>query len=276
LPSFHQKAKKKLNEKPLGIFEKLYGTEDSGVFAENLEAATRLYYGTAARAFLEHFTANWDETIRECTEFTDKFVQAELKKLPTVAPEIRRILRRCAIAGAAGEKATEIGITGWPPGWSRDSASFAFKRILERRGGVEGADARNAFEQVQAFMATQRSRLRSAEPLTDQNGNCVIERIPNSAGYWKTIDGQLVYLIDPKVFRDEVCRGYNYQAVAKDLRARGLLLLNQSRGFQRNETVALEGGVTERPPFIPVKATIIGASGDAENTSTASTGIQDE
>jgi putative DNA primase/helicase len=61
-----------------GIFEKLHDTEDPRVFAESLEAAARRYYGTAARAFLEYFIEHWDQTLRECSDFMDIFIQKNL------------------------------------------------------------------------------------------------------------------------------------------------------------------------------------------------------
>jgi putative DNA primase/helicase len=241
-----------------GLFEELHDTDNPQVFAETLESAARRYYGTAIRAFLEYFTAHWDETLRECKAFMDRFIQ---ENLPAgAAPEIGRILRRCALAGAVAEKVTEIGITGWPPGEAKKAAIIAFERLIERRGGVEAADRRNAFEQVRGFIASQRSRFRSAEQIPDKKtGDLIPEHVTNSVGYWKEIDGELVYLVDPVAFEKEVCRGFTARNVAKELRKRRLLLLNKSAGFRRWESVTLEGGATPRLPFIPIRAKILEA-----------------
>jgi putative DNA primase/helicase len=247
-----------------GMFEQLCGTDDPRVFAEKLEAAARTYYGTAARAFLEYFTGHWDETLRECAAFIERFID---KNLPAgAAPEIRRILRRCALAAAVGEKVTELGITGWPPGEAKKAAIYAFKQIIERRGGTESADRKNAIAQVRGFIASQHARFYPANPqeITTKQGDTirVNERIQNAAGFWKEIKGELIYLIYRDTFRKEVCRDFNHLTVAKELKACELLLTNEPGTLMYRPTIeeALihpSGVGNGRPRLYAVRGTIV-------------------
>jgi uncharacterized protein (DUF927 family) len=238
-----------------GVFEDLHGASDARVFAETLDSAARRYYGQAARAFIDYLLTHWRETVDECNKFIEKFIASKLPE--GSAPEVRRILRRCALATAVGEKCTEAGLTGWPKGEAKLAGIDIFERLIERRGGVEGADKKKGFELVCRFIATQRSRLRSTQPAKDADGKIIPERVPNSIGYWKEINDEIVYLIHPDVFVNEICAGFNAQQILKDLRDRKLLLINESKGFTRKETVPLESGEPIEARFYSIKAKIL-------------------
>src|SRR5262245_49672835 len=119
---------------------------DPRIFAETLEAAARQFYGTAIQAFIEGWIRNWDRLVQEGIEFIEAFINDNLPD--GAAPEVRRVLRRFAVAGYAGEVATELGITGWGEGEATEAAIICFKAWIKERGGVEGTDIRNAMEQV--------------------------------------------------------------------------------------------------------------------------------
>ena len=54
---------------------------------------------------------------------------------------------------AAGELATEWGITGWRAGEATESAQRCFSNWLERRGTTGASDVEAGIRQVRAFIA---------------------------------------------------------------------------------------------------------------------------
>jgi uncharacterized protein (DUF927 family) len=245
--------------KDMGIFERLHGTDDPRVFAESLERAARLYYGTAIRAFIEWFAAHWDEAVNECAQFIEDFIT---RNLPSgAAAEIRRVLRRFAVSAWAGEKATEVGVTGWQPGDAKKAAIVCFRAWIKERGGIEATDTKNAIDQVRGFIASQHARFYSAEPIYDSKSNVVREHIPNSAGYWKEIENEPVYLVHIETFRKELCRGFSFLEVARELKKRKLLLLNELPALTYRQAVTLPSGAPGRLRFYAIKAKI--AEGEA-------------
>ena len=65
---------------------------------------------------------------------------------------------RFGLIAAAGELATELGVTGWQPGEARTAAAWALEAWIEGRGGMEPAEARQAIEQVRPLRRGARRR----------------------------------------------------------------------------------------------------------------------
>lgn len=119
---------------------------------------------------------------------------------------------------------------------------------------------------MRAFIASQHARFYPADPreISTREGDTIPihERILNAAGYWKENNGELVHLVNLDTFRNEVCRGFNHLAVAKELDRRKLLLVNERRRFTygpaNDETFTHPSGVTgNRPRFFAIKAEIV-------------------
>jgi hypothetical protein len=84
-----------------------------------------------------------------------------------------------------------------------------------------------AVRQVRVFLeangASRFKPLNSASPETDA------ERIINRAGFKRKSDsGETEYIILRQVFRTEICRGYNPEAVLHEIDKRGFLVRDKS------------------------------------------------
>lgn len=127
----------------LGIFEDLHGAADAASFAQALKAASGKVYGTAARAFLRHVTADLSGMRDGIAELRRGFTRAAV---PAGADgQVRRVADRFALVAAAGELASGLGVTGWPGGVAAEAALKCFRDWLAERGGMgsgEVADAR--------------------------------------------------------------------------------------------------------------------------------------
>jgi uncharacterized protein (DUF927 family) len=279
----------------MGIFERLHDTNEPHIFAETLEAASRCHYGTAIRAFLERLIADWDRWIHRAGELIDRFIRNNMEKatvieyfrrnpgtpetfskeqilgfiddpdtlpdaveLPEAAAEVGRVLRRFALAAAAGEIPTEMGITSWPPEEATKAAQKGFLDWLAEREGIEASDTQNALLQVRSFLGREQDRFRPAEPRTDHNGNTIHQHIHHQLGYIKEIDDETIFLIDQDAFREEICRGFSHREVARDLFNRGLLIRNEGQKLIRREEVTLPNGAKPRLRFYAIRGKILG------------------
>ena len=207
----------------MGVFENLHGTATPDEFARLLGLAAKSCYGTPARAFLEFVAGRQEKVLEALRNFSRDFVA---KHVPHGSSgEVFRAGGRFALVGAAGELATDFGITGWREGEAEAAAKACFDSWLDSRGSTGVGDVETAIRQVRAFVeAHGNSRFQSLAPRHDRGGNEIPERVIDRVGF-KSVDpeGDTEFLILTEAFRQEVCKGLDYRMVAKVLDERGYL-----------------------------------------------------
>ena len=112
----------------LGCFEELHDQPNGHEFAKAFAAVMGKYYGTAFPEFVRQALA-----ARETLETSLKEAQAVFERAAltgTASGQARRAAARFALVGAAGEFATDWGITGWNAGESMKAAQSCFKAWL--------------------------------------------------------------------------------------------------------------------------------------------------
>jgi uncharacterized protein (DUF927 family) len=213
----------------MGLFENTHGANSPAEFAEQITAAAKQHYGHAFRAFLRQLTADRERWLEKARGIIAAFIEEFLPG--KAAPEVRRGLRRFAVTAAGGELATAMGITGWPEGTAKAATAKCFQAWLKFRGGAGAFDADQAVAQAALFIAAHgRSRFQPTTPQYDSRGNPIADRVINRAGFWRENPrGEREYLVFPEVFQQEVCRGYDYLAVAAELARRRHLRHNPRR-----------------------------------------------
>lgn len=208
-------------EQGLGCFENLHGFENGHEFAKALGMVVNKYYGTAFCAFIENILKN-RETLRPL--LADARLKFEKATLTTAASgQVQRVAARFALAGAAGELATEWGITGWQPSEAMQAAIACFKAWLLAFGGEGNKEERAMIDQVRHFL-----ELHGEARFTDIERTVVDDnhtpRTMSKAGFReKNAEGYLEYYCYPEVFKAEICRGFDYRAVARLLVVRGFM-----------------------------------------------------
>ena len=118
-----------------GIFDTLHEFESGGTLAEHMARATEGTYGTPGRVWLEWLTERTEGLARTLRERMDEI---ETEFVPEAATgQVQRVGRRFALIAAAGELATEAGVTQWPAGEAINAARACFDAwIAARPGGI--------------------------------------------------------------------------------------------------------------------------------------------
>jgi uncharacterized protein (DUF927 family) len=243
-----------------GIFEDLHGASSAREFADELKAAASEVYGVPLRAFLERWVADWDANCAKVKRLIDEFLREALP--PAAAPEVGRALRRIALIGAAGELATEWGITGWPAGEATRAAARIAWDWIQTRGGTGQTDVDNAIHELRRFIATKgTTHFQALQPKYDSHSNPIMERLVERCGFWQEDeDGQRVYLIFPEVFRAQICQGRNSRAILKELLRRKLLDAPDAPDHLTKQVRIPSEGT---PRFYAVKAAILEGGDEA-------------
>lgn len=204
-----------------GIFETTHG-QPPDEFARSLKAAALKYYGTPLRELLKQLAGerrgHWIQRLKvEQTEFMRNYNRGG-----SDASEISRAATRFAAIAAAGEVATEMGITGWKKGESKAAAGACFDSWLGMRGTVASSDIDAGLRQVQYFLevagASRFQVIRGGTADADAI-------VPNRAGFRgiNSETGETEYIIPTEVWRREVCNGFDAKAIAAELLRRGHL-----------------------------------------------------
>lgn len=198
----------------LGCFELLHDHSNGHEFAKALAAVMSKYYGTAFPEFVRRALA-----ARETLETSLRKAQAVFEKaaLTNIASgQARRAAARFALVGAAGEFATEWGITGWNAGESMKAAQVCFTAWLGAYGGEGNQEQRAMLDKVRGFLELN-GEARFADfsrPVADDTH---APRIISKAGWRKhnNVKDETEYYVYPEVFKNEVCKGMDYKAVAR-------------------------------------------------------------
>jgi uncharacterized protein (DUF927 family) len=144
---------------------------------------------------------------------------------------VTRAAARFALAGIAGDYATELGLTGWQSGEATSVAARLLGEWILARGTLGSGEIEAALRQVRAFIeAHGASRFQSMRPRLNGAGEEIPERIVNRAGFkGEDAQGNTEYFVLPEAFRSELCRGFDYRMVARALADRGWLRSERGR-----------------------------------------------
>jgi putative DNA primase/helicase len=210
----------------LGLFENIHNAESPDAFARQLKEAALRFYGAPLRAFLEFITGNRAPTEKAIRNFQADFLG---KHVPAGASgEVFRAGQRFGLIAAAGEIATDAGITGWQQHEATEAAARCLKSWIASRGTIGAVDSEAAISQVRRFLeahgASRFQNIRHTAVETGMDSPDEDQLVVNRAGFRrKTAQGGTEFLVLPESFKLEVCAGFDYRMVARVLAERGFL-----------------------------------------------------
>jgi putative DNA primase/helicase len=211
------------------------------------ERAARCY-GTAGRTWLEHLVSHTDGLEAALRERMDAIEWQMVKE--DASGQVQRGGRRFVLAAAAGEIATEIGLTGWPKGEATRAASICYNDWIVSRGGSGSSETTTILRDVKRFIelhAVGRFSVWHRGNMEQQ------DRVINRAGWRRQVranglpvhsrkvefgedismpeDESTDYLISAEVFKKEVCEGHDPQLVLRVLLDHGCLKPDKGERF---------------------------------------------
>lgn len=263
----------------MGGLEVIHGAESPGAFVEQLTRAAATHYGTAGRAVIEwaaQHMATLPARLHALIEnYREQFTPAH------AAEQVRRVATRFALVAAAGELGTEAGITGWRKGEALEAGRRCFNAWLMARGHADNGEDVAMVGQVRAYLE------KNGDALFTWSHRAADDHRPNTAmrsGFKRLIDDEgrplkfdsateylekgiakgqreadhasIEYFVLPEAFKREVCKGLDWNVVAKLLRAQGHLV--HEKGKLTNKVRIPTMGKATVPVF-HIKASIFEA-----------------
>lgn len=143
-----------------------------------------------------------------------------------------------SMIAAAGELASELGLTGWDNGEATRAVVRCFSDWLSARETIDDQDMERAIQQVMALLERFgnyahfddcRKSADSWDTARDRYGFC---KEPE-----KDVDGNPIrqFLILPSVWKNRFCKGYDATAVAREMIAR--CMMEPGKGKNPSKTV---------------------------------------
>ena len=223
-----------------GAFEKLHCFGSAKDLADHLKHHTReRCYGTAGRAFLRKLTEHDHDVIvatvkKSVSEFIRRYVPEGL------SAEVTRAADRFALVSAAGDLATQLGLTGWKKGEAAGSVAICFDAWRRNRRTDVNWDERGVISAVRAaLLAHGRSRFQYYEETQESNANESnhVAPIYNRLGF-KTRDAncRTEYLLKREQLA-EICKPYPVDYAITALRRNDLLNLSEVASEKKLATV---------------------------------------
>ena len=216
-------------------------------------------YGTAGRAWLEYLVSHTEglaATLRERIDAVEAAIVPE-----SAAGQVQRGGRRFALVAAAGELATEAGLTGWPAGEATRAARACFESWIQSRGGSGSSEVTAMLRQVRRFMESHGEAKftywhRAADDhagktlqrvgvrcMLDQDGKEVRTNSRHGAEFGDRMPaamGESVsynHYILAESFKNEVCQGFDHLAVCRVLLDRGCLIVKEPGRYSIKTTL---------------------------------------
>lgn len=230
----------------LGAFEDIHDFAGGAAFSSYLTRETQACHGATGRAFLEWACAQADTLAKRVRNATATLARQWVPQ--GASGQVERVGARFALVGAAGELATEAGLTGWPLGESERAARACFDAWLTARGGAGNGEVAAMLRQVRRFLETHgEGRFTWWHRAADDHATKTLQRagfrrmvdsagkpIKSNSDHQKTYgermteaDGEVMqveYFVLSEAFRTEVCQGYDHHAVSRVLLEHGCLM----------------------------------------------------
>ena len=189
-----------------GLFDELHDFKDGAAFADAVRCAAHEHFGYAGPAFVEAIIGR---DISELLESHKRFLRAfgELDR------QQQRGARVFALAGQAGELATEARITPWDKTEAFEAAFYVFRRWQEARdASCLGTEHREILRAIKDFI----ERFGESE-FSDLNPISEGPTIRDRAGYWEQgTNSSRIYLFTGGGLR-KATKDYDFGRVLRSL-----------------------------------------------------------
>lgn len=202
-----------------GIFENLHGFDDGGKLSQHLKDNSCKFYGTAGLNLLQCIADDWLELKPTIKRLQSRFVTDACP--PDADGQVDRVAGFFGLVAAAGEYATDKGLTGWQAGDAVKAAATCFRDWLNHRGGAGAKEVDRVLEDLTLFIENH-GDARFADRFTNKNdGTATISErvIINRAGMRE----EAIYYFLPETFKTEVLKGHNFSFARSTLAGLGIL-----------------------------------------------------
>jgi putative DNA primase/helicase len=232
------------DSRQFGVFDYLHDAPNAAAFADQLKRATTDNFGCVGVAFVEHLLLGPNNVFVEVEKAIGDFCEHANTKLDLPQDgQIQRVLKTFALIAAAGDLATEFGLTGWPKQSASEAAMTLLAGWLAERDAPSNAENEAAALRVQKFLNSDQQLL-----IGDCSGK-VSRKALEDCSDWRG-DGHY-YLSTATWVR--IHHGFDPRDSARKLKSLGLLLGADGENLMKRAP----GKFEDRPRFYTLRDEIM-------------------
>lgn len=226
-----------------GVFDNLHDTPNGAAFADQLKRATTDNFGCVGAAFVEHLLLDPKYLFAEVEKAIAIFCEEANTKLDLPQDgQIQRVLKTFALIAAAGDLATEFGLTGWPKQSASEAAMTLLAGWLEERDAPSRAGNEAEVLRVQSFLSKYGQLM-----INDCCGSVSREALADFPDW----HGDGNYYLSKETWA-RIHRGFNPIDSARVLKSMGLLRAGEGENLMKKAPSKFEG----RPRFYTLREEI--------------------
>ena len=225
---------------------------DWRAFVAEAARAAMTAYGTAGPAFVQKLI---DEKISgaDIRARVDDFIK--LAGVGQAHGQVRRVAMKAGLSAVAGELAIAFGIVPWASGSAVAAAEYVFQLWLERRGTRDSYELMEALQRVQAIFeqygdsrfdplraVTAEDPAGPFDPVSADFVPGIVDLVRFDSGRsptlkrlgWTSGVGEdRRWYIAPQTWKDEICKGFDVNALTSELDKKGALELSLEKDGDR-------------------------------------------
>lgn len=133
----------------MGVFETIHNQLSPASMALSLKKYSSRYHGAVGMAWLQHVVAKRQVIGRVIADITHRFVETVIQS--NANGQMMRVARRFALVAAAGELASQFGLTGWKKDEAFQATQQCFTVWMDAFGAEGNREDRAIMAQVRGF-----------------------------------------------------------------------------------------------------------------------------
>lgn len=273
--------------KRMGVFNNPHGLMGGAALSELLKANMAQSHGTAFPAFITALVSELEGDKRK--SFVDKMllrIDNFRKKHLTdnASGQAHRAAIKFGLVAWAGELATHFGVSGWQQGQASLTASQCFKLWLSARGGFGNFEEKQMLDHIRHTISkygeSRFKRWDEPQLVANANDSVIDSHVPITAECWglrrEIVDkdplegntSDVDFYIYPEAFKNDLCKGFDSNRVARLLRDIGALILTEGDKKENRLTTKARlprMGSKAKPVFRIRNSLLFGGGDDSEN-----------
>jgi putative DNA primase/helicase len=219
------------------LFDTIHQYKHSNEFANHLKEQTGCYYGSAIRGFLTDIRG-YQEHLRQRLETMNGLFLSQFNTTQWCG-QVKRVAKHFALVALAGEIAIEIKIFPFNQNEVFTGVVTCFQAWMNARGDGGDQELVAGAAQVKRFFEEH-----YLSRFAWDDSRQFEKSIPNLAGYKRKVynNGEetgVEFFVFPEKFRTEICKGYNAQAILKELARQEILKRGNNRQFVSDKRLPL-------------------------------------
>lgn len=188
-------------------------------------------YGVVGDAWLFYLSTEYSQKMKDSKTEFEEYCNA--LRINQYQGHIQRVARIFAVIATAGEMASKAGITGWSKHTAFKAVQNVFMNWLKTFSKAQNEPVNEVIGRLQHMIWNEQSRFEYVDSAKKK-----YERVKNRLGFIKEYDGEMVYMILPKQFHNELCQGLDPTKVSEILLTNGLLITDNCKN-SKTKTVKI-------------------------------------